>query len=1010
MDSLPRKTVGGTTEQLSFAGCIPSSDNSVNKGVAFATRKVSELEEVMLPGAASEKWNQAIKIDCQAGHKRNVTVADITSKISGTSLATLTSEPVEKCPSIGETETEPAHWPVIDPSLIESTQVAKTALLQPYRPSHISPSAQTIAREVHGLQHSCRAAIWAVALLQQRKLHGDRLAREFPDQMIPLLIKTCLFHDTGREGDGFDTLEWERASADNLREHLRNICVDQSPAWQCGEAICHKDNPKGCEHLPEAIQTLRSLLHDADTLEVMRIRRCFYMDRLECFADCQDDLKRQDWRLLAEEVCRVIARQGDLWCPIKLQDSEANHKHFFSIGAATRCENTKKQWEHHPSPFSYQLFSIGEQSGVVRELITPYTGQLTEPPASSFSLAKLTPQAGAMKSAAMEECHSTWPAALHNDPVSQQVYSVKPASCELSARNQLLMANLAGLLGITVPQSFVHEEQGHFYVVSPVPEQWQGKLKGGEATLRSLSSEQWARLLLINVIVGNESMVNSAWEGIELTPEGEPVMFHWDYAGMATRYPCPEKPEPASKTDDFSSMPLLLNKLRNPQALLYRELTSEDSKHHPGIKGIVSSCGEERIQLLFEQNPQLLEGKLDSLDGFELKRKSRIKSIDFSGCSMKGTILPSITFQQCKFNTELLNSAIVGSCFFARCSFEGERFSSSVLDNVRFYTPGGKDGEVLESTCQISRILYQSCVNENNEFNLENWLEVMGKSDYLCYFSTSLDDLSRDILSQHIDEIIRTYPQQLHKIIYGLFSIEFKSTANAINFVRNNPEFYHSQIKDLKDVYFEFRTTFLKEGDYNSTSGNPLEELCPLNSLKDNDFSRESVLSLMLNVMNLVLFPESNDKYIDFGVNANSTDEHDDCLKEIPEGSSESIQNNSILSLQIDGLPLAEMEAYKAFFCNYQLKVYREYFHQFWKECSEESQLRIAKHCLLHQNIAVSPLTTIEFFNSLPEGHDEQYWLEINLANMSKHTKNQDEWDQLLSEYFGKWGEDNRYY
>ncbi|WP_448215451.1 hypothetical protein [Endozoicomonas sp. 2B-B] len=1650
MDSLPRKTVGGTTEQLSFAGCIPSSDNSVNTGVAFATRKVSELEEVMLPGAASEKWNQAIKIDCQAGHKRNVTVADITSKISSTSLATLISEPVEKCPKTGETET--AHWPVIDPSLIESTQVAKTALLQPYRPSHISPPAGTIARKVHGLQHSCRAAIWAVALLQQRKLHGDRLAWEFPDQMIPLLIKTCLFHDTGREGDGFDTLEWERASADNLREHLRNIGVDQSLAWQCGEAICHKDNPKGCEHLPEAIQTLRSLLHDADTLEVMRVRRCFYMDRLECFADCQDDLKRQDWRLLAEEVCRVIARQGDLWCPIKLQDSEANHKHFFSIGAATRCENTKKQWEHHPSPFSYQLFSIGEQSGVVRGLITPYTGQLTEPPASSFSLAKLTPQAGAMKSAAMEECHSTWPAALYNDPVSQQVYSVKPASCELSARNQLLMANLAGLLGITVPQSFVHEEQGHFYVVSPVPEQWQGKLKGGEATLRSLSSEQWARLLLINVIVGNESMVNSAWEGIELTPEGEPVMFHWDYAGMATRYPCPEKPEPASKTDDFSSMPLLLNKLRNPQAppmnslpidnpcvdileqleddllghtlkdilrqvdwqaldqliehsgflpgdrswlrqtihdriawlttrfpksleagervsmaeyraveaagirggwlpvkgrdirggqigisqlldadgqpitrmtlklsreagnkladnlaldrglhrlasrvkyanfalndpkhalkeryrdwrsdltslvndcegmavqlakdksrwqakdhntidntvtilqdiankcraslnadvpfiaklpaiktplpvsalparvssrtgtdvevkvqlaefshgfakltgqsvsyltteqldaahlsaspvravelesavceggsilfsppslpealsfenqltltfpghskavvealfrelaelgiggerpdindleeqwldaladyhgclgdmnlvvaadidtpvntgkkaflkellnfsdeewlnweihcriragrlvhyrpglphgisanparqfclghtlgfwsrgerdngqvlisleneavlssferrhqigmkphhfsaghiahriksnteytftrvmeqladnsryrpggamslrltsetlgrmdakiykepipysggfpglealarnekiitqstsdyqsvikhtlaqetcfsnpvslldewsklemsslegqrqllgtlkkrfshwpdgrpleqlfreswsVLYRELTSEDSKHHPGIKGIVSSCGEERIQLLFEQNPQLLEGKLDSLDGFELKDLSTIKSIDFSGCSMRGTILPSITFQQCKFNTERLNSAIVDSCFFSQCSFEGERFSSSVLDNVRFFTPGGKDGEVLESTSQISRILYQSCVNENNEFNLENWLEVMGKSDYLCYFSTSLDDLSRDILSEHIDEIIKTYPQQLHKIIYGLFAIEFKSTANAINFVRNNREFYHSQIKDLKDVYFEFRTTFLKEGDYNSTTGNPLEELCPLNSLKDNDFSRESVLSLMLNVMNLVLFPESNDKYIDFGVNAKSTDEHDDCLKDIPEDSSESIQNNSISSLQTDGLPLAEMEAYKAHFCNYYLKVYREYFHQFWKECSEESQLRIAKHCLLHQNIAVSPLTTIEFFNSLPEGHDEQYWLEINLANMSKHTKNQDEWDQLLSEYFGNWGEDNRYY
>ncbi|WP_448215445.1 hypothetical protein [Endozoicomonas sp. 2B-B] len=509
------------------------SENIDKTGSAFA-RKVSISEELMPTDVASAKWVDADNNDFshKTGHKRAAT--DILPKIIETGLETLTIEPVKR-PKIAATET--AHWPVIDPSLIESTQVAKTALLQPYCPNSIAPHAQAIAREVHGVQHSCRTAIWAVALLQQRKLHGDRLAWEFPDQMIPLLIKTCLFHDTGREGDEEDTDEWERASADNLREHLRNFGVDQSLAWQCGEAICHKDNPKGCEHLPEAIQTLRSLLHDADTLDVMRVRESFYMDRLECFATCKDDQQRQEWRLLAEEVCQVIARQGDLWYPIKLQDSNTDLEHFFSIGDPSLCENTKKQWEHHPSPFSYQLFSIGEQSGVVRELITPYTGQLAEPQESSFSLAKLTQQ-----SVAMEECQSsTWPAGLYSDPVSQQVYSIKLASCELSARNQLLMANLAGLLGITVPQSFVHQEEGHFYVVSPVPEQWQGKLKGGEATLRSLSPEQWARLLLVNVIVGNENMVNSAWEGIELTPEGEPVMFHWDYAGMATRYPCPEK-------------------------------------------------------------------------------------------------------------------------------------------------------------------------------------------------------------------------------------------------------------------------------------------------------------------------------------------------------------------------------------------------------------------------------------------------------------------------------------
>ncbi|WOG27693.1 hypothetical protein [Endozoicomonas sp. 8E] len=1629
MDPLRIKTVGEIIQQGAFADLASLSENLDKTGSAFA-RKVSISEELMPTNVASEKWVDADNNDFWHKAGQKVAVTDIAPKITKTWLETLPIGLVKKRPKIAETET--AHWPVIDPSLIESTQVAKTALLQHYCPNSVAPQAQAIARPIHGLQHSCRTAIWAVALLQQRKLHGDPLARAFPDQMVPLLIKACLFHDTGREGDGVDTEEWERASADNLREHLRNFGVDQSLAWQCGEAICHKDNPKGCEHLPLTIQTLRSLLHDADTLDVMRVRGCFYMDRLECFAACQDDLKKQGWRLLAEEVCQVIARQGDLWHPIKLQDSPTDRKHFFSIDAASRCENTKKQWEHHPSPFSYQLFSIGEQSGVVRGLITPYTGQLAEPTASSFSLAKLTPHSAAMKSAAMEECQSTWPAGLYSDPVSQQVYAIKPASCELSARNQLLMANLAGLLGITVPESFVHEEEGHFYVVSPVPGEWVGKLKAGEAALCSLSPEQWARLMLINVMVGNESMVNSDWEGIELTPEGEPVMFHWDYAGMATRYPCPEKPEPAPKPDDFSSMPLLLNKLRNPQAppmnslpiynpcvdilakleddllghtlkdilrqvdwqaldrliehsgflpgdrswlrqtihdriawlttrfpnsleagervsmaeykaieaagirggwlpvkgrdvrggqigisqlldangqpitrmslklsreagnkladnlalerglhrlasrvqytnfalnddyrdwrsdltslakdcdgmaeqltrdktrwhekdqdtiadtvmilqdiankcrvslaadrpyitklpaintplpdpalparvssrigkdveakvelaefshgfakltgqsssylipqqlkdthltaspvravelesvvceggsilfsppslaealsfenqltltfeghskavvealfrelaelgiggrpdandleeqwldaladyhgclgdmnravaadintpvntrkkaflkqvlhfidddwenhcriragrlvhyrpglphgieanpaikfclghdisygperkgnserfvsdsleneatlssyerraqigmepsrcisvrrlkgdteytffrvmekkfaahsrdkyngvmsmrmtsatlgrmdaqiyrnqsqlalrflgleafarnekiitqstddfrsvtksnerqetrfcnpvslldelyilemsspksqgqllrtlkqrfshwpdgrplealfpqswsVLYHELISEHSKFAKGIKNLVKVCGEEGMQRLFEQNPQLLEGKLDSLDGLELNGiRHCLKGIDFRGCSMTGTVLQSVTFQKCKFNAELLSSVTVENAFFSRCSFEGRRFSSSILDNVRFNAENDKDGQVCESTRQLSQILYQSCVNERNEFNLKQWLDVMGKSSFLRFGSTPLDDLSRDILSQHIDEIRANYPQQLCVIIRELLSIDFENTASAINFVRSNLEFYDRKIKDLKDLYFEFRTIFLKEGFYKRLSGDPFLELCPLNSLKHNGFSREAVLALMLNVINLVLFPESSDKYIDFGGNANSTDGHDHYLKDIPEVSSESTENDSISCPETDDLALVGMQRYKALLCRYCLKGYRDSIHRFWKECSEKSQLTIARHCLRHQNVAVSPSTTSEFLNLLSKEHDEKNWLELYSANMEKHIKNGKEWSLLYEKYFG---------
>ncbi|WP_257255537.1 MULTISPECIES: hypothetical protein, partial [unclassified Endozoicomonas] len=78
--------------------------------------------------------------------------------------------------------------------------------------------------------------------------------------------------------------------------------------------------------------------------------------------------------------------------------------------------------------------------------------------------------------------------------------------------------------------------------------------------------------------------------------------------------------------------------------------------------------------------------------------------------------------------------------------------------------------------------------------------------------------------------------------------------------------------------------------------------------------------------------------------------------------------------------------------------------------CSEKSQLTIAKHCLRHQNIAVSPLTTEAFKKLLSKHHDEKNWQDIYLANMRKHKKNQKEWDRLLEEEFREVGKGNEYY
>ena len=548
MDPLNTQTTG-TTEKDAPNRCFYGLLHELREIARAFARKVRRIRELIRPSIPQPG---EVHPDFRCNGEHDVSVVNVTVTITDSDQPI---EPPHNPPTSDKAETVSYNLPAIDKSLIKSSEAVKTILLQSYLNS---PDSQSIARPVHGLQHSCRTATWALSILQLRKQQHDPPALAFPDDMVPLLIKACLFHDSGREGDGVDQPEWEQASADNLSEHLRNCGVEQSLAWQCGEAICNKDNPEACRHLPEAIQTLRSLLHDADTLDVMRVRGRFFMDRLECFEDCQDE-DRKNWRVLATEVCKVIAGQGDLWCSIKLCDDRRTDQ-FFSIDTAGACESTKKQWEHHPSPLWYQLSGIGKQSPFIQQLISPCTEHLAEPPELSFSMAKL----------------DLLTTGLYNDPVTQQCYSIKQASCELSARNQALMGNLARQLGITVPESFVHQEQGHFYVVSHVPGEWSGNLKGGEEALQSLSSEQWARLMLVNVIVGNESMVNSAWEGIELTPQGEPVMRHWDHAGLATRYLPRDEAECVAGTDDFSSMPVLLKKLRDPRAPVMNSLRVEN--------------------------------------------------------------------------------------------------------------------------------------------------------------------------------------------------------------------------------------------------------------------------------------------------------------------------------------------------------------------------------------------------------------------------------------------------
>ena len=194
--------------------------------------------------------------------------------------------------------------------LLQLIEVPTCSCLRlPYKPAIRKADGKVVQRPHHGVQHASRVALWALIVLMVKRNRGDQDAIDFPDYMIPILIKACMFHDSGREDDGVDKPEWEATSGNNLAEHLRNCGESQTLAWQCGQAICYKDQPEKCVELPKHIQVLRSLLHDADVLDVMRARSVFYLNKLDCFTNIPEEQK-QDIRELTIVACNYIAEQG----------------------------------------------------------------------------------------------------------------------------------------------------------------------------------------------------------------------------------------------------------------------------------------------------------------------------------------------------------------------------------------------------------------------------------------------------------------------------------------------------------------------------------------------------------------------------------------------------------------------------------------------------------------------------------------------------------------------------
>ena len=107
----------------------------------------------------------------------------------------------------------------------------------------------------HGRMHICRALVFAEFMLRYYASHTSLR----PD--VEAVRYATAFHDSGRQGNGFD--RWERDSAHLCREYLESR-MGIEEARTVGELIVKEGDPRGWS-------LEKRIAHDADCLEIMRI-------------------------------------------------------------------------------------------------------------------------------------------------------------------------------------------------------------------------------------------------------------------------------------------------------------------------------------------------------------------------------------------------------------------------------------------------------------------------------------------------------------------------------------------------------------------------------------------------------------------------------------------------------------------------------------------------------------------------------------------------------------------
>lgn len=225
---------------------------------------------------------------------------------------------------------------------LHAAHVYESTYKYPYKNNHTVTDDKLAAlpRPLHGIQHAARVAVWASVFINLYKRSGDDNAKQLTEADIKLIQIAALYHDAARQGDGVDV--WDKESGVMLYDYLISLGVDKDKAIMLAEAVANKDYAayQGPENKyyslqidengkkiwtvskePPARNIYQKIIHDADSLDISRIRKDFEPQYLDFYQDKvlnkDNESKPYNETALTEltatirEAQRLIEKQGE---------------------------------------------------------------------------------------------------------------------------------------------------------------------------------------------------------------------------------------------------------------------------------------------------------------------------------------------------------------------------------------------------------------------------------------------------------------------------------------------------------------------------------------------------------------------------------------------------------------------------------------------------------------------------------------------------------------------------